>query len=167
MPELKDTQHERFAQAIARDFDLADAYTFAGYCWSPSIKIEAAQLLENADIVARIAALRETVPLVITTLEWATADALREDETITDVPTAITACRELEQARKLALTKGRPAAAVAATIAKAKIAGLLADKPEDTPPRPVTFDGNYHEAARRISFLLRLSEKKQTEGGDR
>jgi hypothetical protein len=74
-------------------------------------------------------------------------------------------CRELEQARKLALKRGQTTAAISATLAKAKIAGLLADKPEDMPQRPVTFDGNYNEAALRISLLLRLSEKQKSEGG--
>jgi len=126
---------------MARGFDSTDAHTWAGYRSNGHVKAAAARLLGNADVVARIAALRETAPLIVTTLDWAVADALRENETITDV--------------------------IYATLAKAKIPGLLADKPESTRQRPVSFDGNYNEAVRRISLRLRLSENQQSEGGDR
>jgi len=76
-------------------------------------------------------------------------------------PTEMTAARaieEFEEARLLALKKGQAAAAVSATMAKAKLAGLLAEKPDNTPERRTGFDGNYTEAARRIAFLLRLAK---------
>src|SRR5262249_21141578 len=91
----------------------------------------------------------------------------------TPAPSAITPAevttanviREFEDARQLALDKGQAAAAVAATMAKARLAGLLKDKPERHPVPPAKFDGNYTEAARRIAFLLRLASKEtQTDG---
>jgi len=72
--------------------------------------------------------------------------------------TTAQAIHEFEEARLLALKKGQAAAAVSATMAKAKLAGLLAENPENTPEREITFDGNYTDAARRIAFLLRLAE---------
>ena len=71
---------------------------------------------------------------------------------------------ELDRARKLAIKKGQASAAVSATIAKAKLAGLLAEKPESRPERTPGFDGNYTEAARRIAFLLQLAEDEASDG---
>jgi hypothetical protein len=65
--------------------------------------------------------------------------------------------REFEQARLLALKKGQASAAVTATMAKAKLAGLLKERPESNPESAEKFDGNYTEAARRIALLLRLA----------
>ena len=81
--------------------------------------------------------------------------------------TVATAIGEFEKARLLALKKGQAAAAVSATMAKAKLAGLLAEKPESKLERPAAFDGNYTEAARRIAFLLRLAEDETADGNKR
>jgi hypothetical protein len=176
VPELADIREERFAQAMSRDFDLAEAYSYAGYREQSGRKEKAEQLLTNPDIVARIAVLRETAPVLVRPQNWVIADALEEEEIVAEAPTAESAYRELEQARRLALKRGQPAAAVSAAIAKAKIAGLLAEKPESPPEpckpespveRPVTFDGNYNEAARRVALLLRLGEYEPSEGGNR
>jgi hypothetical protein len=83
----------------------------------------------------------------------------------------------LEEIRKKAMEKGHTAAAVSAVLAMARLAGLFKDKLERSPALP-KFDGNYHEAARRIALLLRLgkekpakaekkSTKKTDEAGDR
>ena len=77
--------------------------------------------------------------------------------------TFTSAIRELEEARKIAIAKKQAAAAISATLAKVKLAGLLAEKPE-TGPEPSVFDGNYTEAARRIAFLLRLAEHEESGG---
>ena len=80
--------------------------------------------------------------------------------------TAASTIRELEEARQIAVAKQQAAAAISATLAKAKFAGLLDEKPESSresaPARPV-FDGNYREAARRIGLLLRLAEDETTD----
>jgi hypothetical protein len=69
---------------------------------------------------------------------------------------------ELEQARSLALTRGQASAAVTATLAKARLAGLLNERGESNAESPAKFDGNYVEAARRISLLLRLANHQMT-----
>ena len=47
-----------------------------------------------------------------------------------------TLCRELEQARVLAIANEEPSAAISATMAKAKLFGLLVDRSETTIKRP-------------------------------
>jgi hypothetical protein len=69
---------------------------------------------------------------------------------------------ELERARSLAITRGQASAAVTATLAKARLAGLLNDRGESNADAPAKFDGNYVEAARRISLLLRLANRQIT-----
>jgi len=83
--------------------------------------------------------------------------------TIAEV-TAENMIQEFEEARKLALDKGQASAAVTATMAKARLARLRKEKPENNPAPPRKFDGNYTEAARRIAFLLRLSEDEMSTG---
>src|SRR5215831_1707389 len=142
MPALKNPRHERFAQAMARTADTAAAYRSAGYQSKGSAaQAAASRLLQDATVAARIAELR-TMPAITLTLP--------------EVPTTV-AIVEFEKARKLALKKGQASAAVSATLAKAKLAGLLNKKPENTTRRAVGFDGNYNEAARRILLLLRLA----------
>jgi hypothetical protein len=70
--------------------------------------------------------------------------------------------RELEQARSLAIKRGQASAAVTATLAKARLAGLLNERGESNAESPAKFDGNYAEAARRISLLLRLANHQMT-----
>src|SRR5258706_546045 len=70
--------------------------------------------------------------------------------------------REFEQARSLAVRRGQASAAVTATLAKARLAGLLNERSESNAEPPAKFDGNYAEAARRISLLLRLANHQIT-----
>jgi hypothetical protein len=70
--------------------------------------------------------------------------------------------RELERARSLAITRGQASAAVTATLAKARLAGLLNERGESNAEPSAKFDGNYAEAARRISLLLRLANRQMT-----
>jgi hypothetical protein len=150
MPPLKNPRHERFAQEVAQAADAAVAYRSAGYAPNGcAAEAGAARLLKNADVAARVAELK-TAP--------ATAD------TAAEMPTNATAIREFEEAQQLALRKGQAAAAVSATMAKARLAGLLAEKPESRPPRATGFDGNYTEAARRIAFLLDLAAEETSDG---
>jgi hypothetical protein len=69
-----------------------------------------------------------------------------------------TSLSELEEARKVALARGQAAAAVSATMAKAKMVGLLNEGTEATLMRPTSPELSLNEAARRIAFLLRLAE---------
>src|SRR5260370_25705043 len=70
--------------------------------------------------------------------------------------------RELELARSLAIKRGQASAAVTASLAKARLAGLLNERGESNAESPAKFDGNYAEAARRISLLLRLANHQMT-----
>jgi hypothetical protein len=65
----------------------------------------------------------------------------------------------LDEIRRKAMDKGHSAAAVNAALGIARLSGLFKDKPERSPALP-KFDGNYHEAARRIALLLRLGKEK-------
>jgi hypothetical protein len=78
--------------------------------------------------------------------------------------------RKLEEDRDLAITEGRAAAAVNATVAMGRLLRLLPDKfgrppsphkPGRGPAPPAKFDGNYNDAARRILFLLGLATKEK------
>ncbi len=81
----------------------------------------------------------------------------------------------LNDARKLAISKGRAAAAVNATVEIGRLLRLLPDKPGRppslhkpgrSPAPPAKFDGNYNDAARRIALLLRLAAKERAEEAD-
>ena len=155
MPALKNPRHEWFAQEIARAASPADAYKSAGYESDGRFaEAGAARLLKNTDVAARIAELKAAPATVVATATSAEV-------------TVATAIGEFEEARLLALKKGQAAAAVSATMAKAKLAGLLAEKLESKFERPAGFDGNYTEAARRIAFLLRLAEDETADGNKR
>jgi hypothetical protein len=142
MPVLKNTRHERFSQEIAKGADSATAFLTAG-CTSRARDPEAAaaRLAGTARVANRIAELRA-------------ADA--PDEAAIEV-TAATTLRELEEARRLAIAKKQPAPAIAATMAKAKLTGLLIEKKEDEAQAAPAFAGSDIEAARRIAFLLGLA----------
>jgi hypothetical protein len=71
---------------------------------------------------------------------------------------------EFDEARLLAISRGQAAAAVTATLAKARLAGLLNEKGESTADPPAKFDGNYAEAARRIALVLRLANEQTASG---
>jgi hypothetical protein len=97
------------------------------------------------------AKVQATAAPVITTVEVTTANMIHE----------------FEEARLLALEKGQASAAVTATMAKAKLAGLLNGRPESNPEFPAKFDGNYNEAVRRIALLLRLADYETASGQKR
>jgi hypothetical protein len=76
------------------------------------------------------------------------------------VPTATiaTCLRELEEARKIALARGQAAAAISATLAKAKMAGLFAAAAASRTIHTAAPQLSLSDAARRVAFLLRLGE---------
>jgi len=79
----------------------------------------------------------------------------------------------LDKARRFAIDHNRPAAAVNTTIAIARLLRFLPDTPGRLPSLPskagpaaqLKFDGNYHNAARRIALLLELGKKEPEDGG--
>lgn len=66
----------------------------------------------------------------------------------------------LDDIRQRALERGHTAAAVSAALGMARLAGLFKGKPERTREMLPKFDGNYHEAARRVALLMRLGKEK-------
>jgi hypothetical protein len=80
--------------------------------------------------------------------------------------------RDLGEVLKIAVNRGRPTAAVAAAVAIARLLQALPDKPGRPPSRhkpgsspapPAKFDGNYHDAARRVAFLLGIGKEQTAE----
>jgi hypothetical protein len=152
MPPLNNFRHERFAQALAQNADAVAAYRSAGYSAAgDAAGARASRLLNDTAVAARIAELQTASSAAATPMEVTTANAIRE----------------FEEARLLAIKKGQASAAVTATMAKARLAGLLAGTPEGKPAPAAKFDGNYTDAARRIAFLLRLSANETSDGQQR
>ncbi|MCA0276263.1 MAG: terminase small subunit [Proteobacteria bacterium] len=108
MPILSNPKHEAFAQGLAKGLTQVEAYAEAGY--SPS-DANAARLTGNDRIKERVAELQEkAVERTLVTID-----------TLAD---------ELEEARVLAIKEGQSAAAVSASMGKAKLYGHLVDKVE-------------------------------------
>lgn len=108
MPTLPNTRHERFAQELAKGLSQAEAYVSAGYRQSRSA---AARLAADVNICARVSEIQNRA-------------AVRTELTLADI------IDELEEARQAALNAPSPQAgsAVAATMGKAKLLGLVVDK---------------------------------------
>ena len=102
---LKNQRHERFAQKLAAGERASEAYVRAGYRpnYGNSIRLKG-----NERIKARVAELQRSGAA----LAEVTIGSLLE---------------ELEHARLLAIRRGQAAAAVAASLAKAKLTGLPTD----------------------------------------
>ena len=112
MPVLSNPKHELFCQYLALGKTATEAYELAGY--KPS-RSNASVLRAKQNISDRLAEiLQESEKTVLDQIEY-TRDALLS---------------ELEEARKLALKRGQPSAAVQATMGKAKILGLIIDRRE-------------------------------------
>lgn len=113
MPVLKNARHEKFAQAIATGMTADDAYRDAGF---KANRGNAATLKANQSISKRVAEIQGR----------AAERAAVTIQSLTD---------ELEQSREGAAESGQFAAAVSATMGKAKLHGLLIDKKQLTGPR--------------------------------
>ena len=108
MATLKNPKHERFAQALARGKSQADAYAKAGY--KPS-EPHASRLARNGKVSERVTELQAR-------------GAIRVEFDLA------AAARQLDEDRALAHEKGQAGAAVSATMAKAKLFGLVVEKAE-------------------------------------
>ena len=108
MPVLRNQRREKFAQELAAGKSAAEAYERAGYVKNFGNCI---RLKGNERVAARVAELQH-------------CGAARAEVSVASL------LDELEEARKLALKRGQASAAVAATMGKAKILGLIIDRRE-------------------------------------
>lgn len=113
VPVLANARHEMFAQALAKGATADEAYVEAGF---KANRHNASRLKTNEHISARVSEL----------LAMAAERALVTIDSLTD---------ELEQARGIAIAEKQTSAAVAATLGKAKLHGLLVDKKQVTGAR--------------------------------
>lgn len=110
MAALSNPRHERFAQDLAKGKTADSAYVAAGY---KENRHNAAALARQEHISTRVAEITER-------------GAIRAEITVASL------LEELEQARSSALGAETPqsSAAVAASMSKAKLLGLIVDKSE-------------------------------------
>jgi hypothetical protein len=74
--------------------------------------------------------------------------------------TILSSLREFEEARAVAIARGQAAAAVSATMAKAKMVGLLNETGAAASGGTPAPKMSLNEAARRIAFLLCLAVRE-------
>ncbi|MDX8483162.1 terminase small subunit [Mesorhizobium sp. VK24D] len=109
---LRNPRHERFAQGLAKGLSGKAAYVEAGYrSTGNAAEVGAAKLVRNDKIAARVAELQAR-------------QVRRLDVTVESI------VAELEEARAAALDHKQLAAAVAASLGKAKLLGLIVDRAE-------------------------------------
>lgn len=106
MPVLANARHEAFAQALAKGKSATEAMTAAGY---RSDRGNASRLTANDNIRARVTELQER-------------SVKKTEVTIQSI------AAELDEARTMALGEKQTSAAVAASMGKAKLFGLIVDK---------------------------------------
>lgn len=106
MPVLKNSRHEKFAQLLAEGKSADEAYVEAGY---KKNRHNAAALAREEHISTRLQELQDK----------AAERTLVTIESLTD---------ELEEARAIAIAEKQSSAAVAASMGKAKLHGLLIEK---------------------------------------
>lgn len=141
MPILDNPRHERFAQALAKGKTSDEAYQLAGY--APN-RGNASTLKAKQNIEARVS-------------ELLNRGAERAECTVASI------INELEEARTLARGIEQPSPMVAASMGKAKVAGLLVEKTEHTGKDggPIeTASANPRELARAVLSMLREAEIK-------
>ena len=112
MPVLKNQRHERFAQSLADGKSADEAYQDAGF---EENRGNASRLKSKESILKRVSELLERA-------------AKRVELTAADILT------ELAEARNLARQNGQANAMVAASMGRAKVAGLIIDKQERGKP---------------------------------
>jgi len=103
----------RFAQSVAEGMNASAAYSAAGYSANKNgaIRANASRLLTNANVKSRVAELqRQAAAKTLVTIEGITA--------------------ELNASFAVAARQQNPAAMTAASMAKAKLHGLVVDRAE-------------------------------------
>lgn len=109
MAVLPNARHEAFAQALAKGKSATEAYTEAGYRGD---RTAASRLSTNVNVQRRLAELQQRA-------------AERTIVTVEDI------AKQLDEDRQFARENGAAAAAVSATLGKAKVLGLIVDKAEN------------------------------------
>jgi len=109
MAPLTNARHEAFAQGLAKQKTIDDAYASAGF--KPN-RGNASRLKANESIAARVAELQAKA-------------AERTIVTVEDI------AKQLDEDRQFARENGAAAAAVTATMGKAKVLGLIVEKAEN------------------------------------
>lgn len=117
MPALRNPRHERFARYVMKYGVALHAFVKAGYRSNKpaSLRSAASRLLASVNVQARIQELQ--------------AMALKRHEITVD-----TLLGDLEADRGLAHREGQGSAAVQATMAKARLLGLIVDRKETGKP---------------------------------
>lgn len=115
-------KQEAFCLAYIETGNASEAYRRAGYSAgnAKTTNEAASRLLKNSKVLARVMALQQR-------------HVERHQITVDDL------VRELDEARRLALDTEAPAAAVAATMGKGKLLGLVVDRNQLTgdPNNPI------------------------------
>lgn len=135
---LANARHERFAQELAKGASQVEAYRLAGY---EPIEANASRLIRNDKVSARVAELKA-------------AAAERTIVTIHDI------ADQLDEDRAFAREQEAPAAAIQATMGKAKVLGLLTEKVEHTGKDGGPIEMADTELARLTVFLLKKAERE-------
>lgn len=110
MPLLKNARHECFAQAIAKGATATDAYVTAGYKRGDG---NASKLASRLEVQARI---HEIIGLAAKLTEMTIADM----------------AKQLDEDRTFARGLEKASAAVAASMGKARVLGLIRERHEHT-----------------------------------
>ena len=131
MPVLRNAKHELFAQELAKGTTATEAYVIAGYKPDDGT---ACKLAGKPDIQDRVQEI---------TGKGAELAAV----------TVASILIELEEARLLAVKIEQPASAVTASMGKAKLCGLLADRVEHAGKIEIEEVSEF-EIARRIAFAM-------------
>jgi len=118
MPALVNARHERFARFYIRTGNAAASYIKAGYSPSTRASLDpaASKLTRNNKVASRIRELQK---------QMAGRNRISVDTLLDD----------LAADRALALTLGQPAAAISATMNRARLVGLLVNRKENLEPR--------------------------------
>lgn len=103
---LQNARHERFAQLLAEGMSQIDAYAKAGY---EPVRANAARLITNDNVAARVKVLKRRAA----------------QRTVTSVEEI---ANQLDKDREFARANKNSSAAVSATMAKAKVLGLIVDR---------------------------------------
>lgn len=107
---LKNARHERFAQELAKGKSQSDAYVAAGF--KPN-RHNAARLNTKETIQERVDELKERA-------------ATKVEVTLADI------VKQLDEDREFAKENNHSAAAITATLGKAKLLGLMPERHEHT-----------------------------------